>query len=240
MGGPLAFDKQKMREAVRREKEQRGKEWRKVMSARRAEEKWQRDIKKLSRGNLAALYVEQKKSMAEIAKALDCSPHKVAYWMDQYKIPRRSRSDATYIKRNPQGDPFLFRLPQNSEEWKLFGLGVGLYWREGAKAVKTNSVRLGNSDPSLLRHFIDFLVLFFGVEKKDMRFGLQLFSDVSVSVALDFWSKELRIGKKQFYKIVVTPARGKGTYTKKSRFGVLTVYYNNKRLKDKLVSLLPM
>jgi len=232
MGGPLAFRKDEMRaEACR-----------KVVFpvVRTKRDKWKRDTKKLSREVLALLYTERGKSMAEIANIIGCSHHKVIYWMERYKISRRTRSDATYKKRNPQGDPFLFRTPQTQKERELFGLGVGLFWGEGTKAIKTNSVRLGNSDPALLRFFVEFLVIFFGVKKEDMRFGLQLFNDVSVSEALDFWGKELRIGRKQFYKVIITPSRGSGTYRKKSRFGVVTVYYNNKRLKDKLVSLLPM
>ena len=33
----------------------------------------------------------------------------VRYWMSKYGIKRRSWSDATYVKRNPNGDPFRFK-----------------------------------------------------------------------------------------------------------------------------------
>jgi hypothetical protein len=48
-------------------------------------------------------------SMAAIAGLHNCSVHKIEYWMKVYGIARRTRSDATYLKRNPHGDPFLIK-----------------------------------------------------------------------------------------------------------------------------------
>lgn len=198
------------------------------------------NTKIISKEELFNLYINNGKSMKEISKILDTSLHKITYWMEKYKITRRSRSEATYIKRNPNGDPFLFIEPRIKSEHLLFGLGLGLYWGEGTKAEKTNSVRLGNTDPKLIELFMKFLIDFFSVKKEDFRFCLQIFTDIPKNEALDFWTEKLKINRKQFYKVVVTRSRSLGTYRKKSRFGVLTVYYNNKKLKDKLVSLLPM
>ena len=80
--------------------------------------------------------------MQDIADIFRCSPNKVSYWMKKYNISRRTRSEATYIKRNPDGDPFQFKVPQTLEDRELFGLGIGLYWGEGTKA-SLSSVRLG-------------------------------------------------------------------------------------------------
>jgi hypothetical protein len=121
----------------------------------------------------------------------------------------------------------------------LFGLGIGLYWGEGTKA-NLNSVRLGNTDPLLIQKFIDFLVTFFCVEKKDLKFGLQLFTDIDLSSALDFWAKQLNIDRGQINKPVVTKSGAVGTYRKKSEYGVLTVMYHNKKLRNQLIDLLPM
>ncbi len=122
---------------------------------------------------LEEFYLNKKKSMQEIANELGCSLHKVKYWMEKYGIKIRSHSDATYIKRNPFGDPFKFKTPQTFKEAELFGLGLGLYWGEGTKANK-DSIRLGNTDPELIRKFIDFLISFFEIDKNDLRFGIQI------------------------------------------------------------------
>ena len=47
----------------------------------------------------------------------------------------------------------------------------------------------------------------------------------------------------RFQKVIVTPTRGKGTYKHKSEYGVLTVYFNNSKLKkimDGLIENFPL
>ncbi|MFA6306989.1 MAG: hypothetical protein WCV70_03220 [Patescibacteria group bacterium] len=188
---------------------------------------------------LKYLYNIKRKSAQEIAKLIGCSPNRINYWLAQYKISKRTISDAIYIKHNPGGDPFKFVLPDNIEDAKLFGLGLGLYWGEGNKANK-NTVRLGNSDPALLNKFIEFLIKFFNIKKKDLKFHLHVFSDIDVNEALDYWIDKLKISKKQFYKPMITISGSLGTYKNKSKFGVVTVYYGNIKLKNKLVELLPL
>ena len=89
-------------------------------------DKWKRNIDRIPKEILAKLYREDRKSMQEIAVVRRCSLHKVAYWMEKYKICRRKRSEAMYVKYNPGGDPFVLVMPQNIQEAKLFGLGLGL------------------------------------------------------------------------------------------------------------------
>ncbi|MDO8667585.1 MAG: hypothetical protein Q7K35_00615 [bacterium] len=185
------------------------------------------------------LYIDQHKSASEISKLISCSPNRINYWLKKYKISKRTISEAVYIKHNPDGDPFEFISPKNLEEAKLFGLGIGLYWGEGNRANK-NTVRLGNSDAALLNKFIEFLIKFFNINKKDLKFHLHTFSDINIDEALMYWTKKLKVEKKQFYKPFVTKSGSLGTYKKKSKYGVLTVYYGNIKLKNKLISLLPL
>ncbi len=174
--------------------------------------------------------------MQDIATILRCSLHTISYWMEKYQIPRRTHSDATYVKKNPNGDPFHFNEPKTPDEAKLFGLGIGLYWGEGTKASHS-SVRLGNTDPALIEIFIKFLLKIFGIRKEDLKFGLQLFNDIDPGEALDFWVKKLNIEKDQINKPIITKSGSIGTYRKKSQYGVMTVMYHNKKLRDLLVDL---
>ncbi|MDO8486533.1 MAG: hypothetical protein Q7S77_02465 [Candidatus Staskawiczbacteria bacterium] len=148
-------------------------------------------------------------------------------------------SEAIYVKNHPKGDPFKVIFPSSLEEAKLFGLGVGLYWGEGTKANK-NTVRLGNSDPAIIRTFVKFLITFFKIDKKDLRFHLHTFTDISLKEAKKYWKKELKIKDTQFYKPTITITGKLGNYRKKSKYGVLTVYYANTKLRNILVNLLPM
>lgn len=96
-------------------------------------------------------------------------------------------------------------------------------------------MHLGNSDLALIRRFIHFLSICYNVQKESLRFAIQIFNDVSPREALIFWSKEIGVQKAQFKKTIITPSRGKGTYRKKSKYGVLTVYFCNTKLRNALV-----
>jgi len=159
--------------------------------------------------------------------------------MNYYNFSRRSISEAVYVRKNPRGDPFVFHKPKSRSEAVLFGMGLGLYWGEGTKADES-SIRLGNTDPELLNTFIKFLGIFFKIPRKNLKFGLQIFSDIEEKKALDFWIKKLKIGKEQFNKVVVSRQGSVGTYRKKSEFGVVTIYFSNKKARRVLGDLLPM
>lgn len=188
---------------------------------------------------LDELYLQKGLSVKQVADSIGCSANRIVYWMDKFGIERRSRSDAVYLRHNPDGDPFAVKEITTLKDAMLFGLGTGLYWGEGTKANKY-SVRLGNSDPALLRNFISFLVELYGVNKEDMKFGLQIFNDMDPAKVLAYWCNELEVLPAQFYKLHITPSGSLGTYRKKSKFGVATVYYHNKKLRDILVENLQM
>lgn len=186
----------------------------------------------MSKDILTKLYVEKGLSVSAIARQLKCSQNKVNYWLRNFGIPKRSIREALYRKWNPTGDPFLVRSPETIREAVLYGLGIGLYWGEGTKANK-NSIRLGNSNPALIKRFVDFLVSFYQIDRKRLRFGLQVFSDMNADATLSYWARYLNVPKKQFYpKVIVTPYRGVGNYREKTKRGVVTVYFNNSKLRD--------
>ena len=185
----------------------------------------------LARTTLEHLYIKEKKPISTIAKLLGCSEHKVNYWVIRFGIPKRSISESVYLHYNPRGDPFRIREPKTLDEAFLSGLGLGLYWGEGTKSNK-NTVRLGNTDPRLIAKFIEFLTRLFEIDRKKLRFGLQILSDMAPEKALKFWINELGVSESQFQKVIVTPARGIGTYRHKTKHGVLTIYFCNKKLRD--------
>ena len=152
--------------------------------------------------------------------------------MTKYNIPKRTISEAVYIKRNPKGDPFEVRSNFNDKEIKLKGLGLGIYWGEGDKSPNNTSVRLGNTDPFLIKKFREFLLKIYRVKKKKIQYGLILFNDIQESVAVSFWKKHLSVKREQLGKITIIPPQGVGTYKKKSQYGVLSIIFTNKKLKE--------
>jgi hypothetical protein len=190
----------------------------------------------LDKQTIEHMYVKERLSAKDIASRLCCSEHKVHYWLAKHRVPKRSISEAVYLVNNPTGDPFYEVKRRSHDDVFLYGLGLGLYWGEGTKRNK-NAVRLGNTDPMLVRAFIAFLERCFGVAKNDLRFGLQVFSDIDPIMARMFWMEILEVRSDQFYKKIVCTKSGKmGTYRRKIPHGVLTVYFNNTRLQDRLVS----
>ena len=192
----------------------------------------------LTRNLLNQLYNRDKKSVPVIAKELNCSEHRVNYWLKKNRISKRNISEAIYLNRNPDGDPFKFEPPKTNDDHHLFGMGIGLYWGEGNKANK-NIVKLSNSDPELLKTFIKFLIRFFNIDKSDLRFHLHIFTDIDLSEAKHFWINELKIKKEQIYKPTITKTGKLGTYRNKSKYGVLAVYYCNTKLRNLIVNLIP-
>ena len=157
--------------------------------------------------------------------------------MDKCNIPRRSPSEAAYLKWNPNGDPFKIKNKLNKNETLLSGLGLGLYWGEGDKSSNTQ-VRMSNTDPYLLKKFKEFLVKICGVKEEKFKYSLVMFNDSNEMEAIKFWKAQFGIKKHQLGKIINIPPQGKGTYKKKSQFGVLTISVCNKKLKEKIFEMI--
>lgn len=186
----------------------------------------------LTKTVLANLYTKKKFSVSSIARHLRCSQGKVNYWLSEFGIPKRSISDALYQKWNPSGDPFSVYKPSSIQEAVSYGVGIGLYWGEGTKSNK-GSIRLGNTDPRMIKKFVNFLVMFYEIDRKRLRFGLQIFGDMDEKATIRFWTRTLNVPRSQFHKkIIVTPHRGIGNYRKKTKYGVVTIYFNNRKLRD--------
>jgi len=99
-------------------------------------------------------------------------------------------------------------------------------------------MRITNTDAKMMRKYIEFLEMFFAIDKNKLRFSVLIFSDVSEEKALEYWSHELGVTKNQFYKTMVVKVRGKGTYKTKSEHGVMIVQFNNVKLKKVICDMI--
>jgi hypothetical protein len=192
-------------------------------------------LPKLEGKNLKSLY-DSGKSMTEISSILKVSPNKVVYWMKKFNIKRRTHSQAAYIKQNPEGDPFKIKTNLSKNDIFLYGLGIGIYWGEGNKNPKIPSLRVANTDPHLIRIFLRFLEDIYGLNKNRFSYSIVSFNDADPEVARSYWAKELKIPPEKFGKITIIPKQGKGTYKKKSQFGVCTVQGNNSKLRRLVIN----
>ncbi len=184
--------------------------------------------------NLLTREYKSGKSMTDIADILHCSVHKVKYWMDKYQLERRSHSDAAYLKENPHGDPFHIKSRLSLIQQHLFYLGLGLYWGEGTKAI-TYATRISNTDPAMIKTFRSFLKIICGIQNDKIHYSIVTFNDTDPEAVRIYWSKELGISADKFGTIVSIPPQGKGSYKKKSQFGVCAITVSNIKLKAWLI-----
>ena len=171
--------------------------------------------------------------MQEVCSKTGVRYKRVLYCLQKSNIPRRSISEAIYRMHNPDGDPFEIKKNLTRKDIFLKDLGIGLYWGEGHKRSK-HSVKVGNTDPYLIKKFVEFCIEICGVKKEKIKYGLQVFNDADPKKARNFWIRALKIRKEKLTGVSTIPPQGKGTYKRKSQYGVLSVYVHNMKLKDQL------
>ena len=179
---------------------------------------------------LRKLYINKKQSLSEISKILGYKTHKVVYWMGKYKISRRGRSEANYIKANPEGEPFKIRTRLTRSEGELKYLALGLYWGEGNK-LKGYDVKVANTDFGVIKQFKKFLIDICQVNENKIKYYLQTFKDNDVVLAKDYWAKKLEIDPIFISSGKPTPSLGNGSYKKFSKYGVMSICFYNTHLK---------
>lgn len=88
--------------------------------------------------------------------------------------------------------------------------GFFLYWAEGGK-TKNYTVTLSNTDPRMIRAFLEWIKLLGGaIDKTYIR--LHLYQEMNELDEIQYWSKQINLPKKHFRK----------SYIKKSKLSDLT------------------
>lgn len=113
-----------------------------------------------------------------------------------YILRQKQKKLDTIERLRQQG---IIEMGQLSKR-ELFIAGVALYWAEGFKKDK----RLGfaNSDPSMIRFFLNWLIGSCKVPKKDIRLrvGLNLSHKKRIGEVEKYWSEITKISHTQFQK----------------------------------------
>jgi hypothetical protein len=82
---------------------------------------------------------------------------------------------------------------------ELFLAGLFLYWGEGNKASR-HTISVSNTDPDVLKFSILWMTKSLKIPIKSIKASLQLYSDMNLDEAVDYWVKELGISKDLFNK----------------------------------------
>jgi len=89
---------------------------------------------------------------------------------------------------------------------ELLFIGTSLYWAEGTKQKEHNvsqDVKLGNSDPRLIRVFLKWLLRICKISKEDIYFRIFIHKDAErkLSEVKKYWSRETNFPIESFQKV---------------------------------------
>jgi predicted transcriptional regulator len=119
---------------------------------------------------------------------------------------------------------------------ELFLAGLFLYWAEGTKA-SPGSIIMTNTDPDMLRFFIDWLSSQ-GVDKSKIRGYLHLYSDMNIDLQTKYWSESLGIPETSFRKPYIKESVENKRKNYKGRFGhgTCNLILNDVKLYDSIMN----
>ncbi len=191
-------------------------------------------------------------SYAEIAKIVGVSKSTVSLWFSKEAFSKRVKKDneikarkdnvrrvslvnkARKIEREKHYKEALRSADTEFKNYRsspLFMAGLMLYAGEGDNK-HSRLIRLANSKVELHSVFIKFVVDFLGIPRKDIKFWLLLYPDLSESECKKIWSKSLKLKDHQFYKTQVIVGRS----TKRTlHIGVGNTIIGSTILKKKLM-----
>jgi len=109
---------------------------------------------------------------------------------------------------------------------KLKLIGLMLYAGEGAKTGRT--VDFINTNPLLVKAFVNYLRMCCQIDENRLKFYLYCFEDQVVSDLINYWCTELKVNSKQFTKPYI-----RSVHNKRNRIaahGVIHVRYHSKEL----------
>jgi len=120
--------------------------------------------------------------------------------------------------------------------------GLLLWWTEGTKLRKAKqwkntwyyAVEITNTDPKIIRLFLDFLRKDIKIEESKLKLQLQIHEGDNQNQLEEFWSKVTKIPKYRFQKTIIRPVGNKTGKTK----GTCKTRYSNKETFKKLAKML--
>ncbi len=115
---------------------------------------------------------------------------------------------------------------------RLFIAGLSIYWGEGAKRG-IGTVSVINTESDMLQVAVNFYRKILKVPEPKLRAALFLYQDINERKALDYWSKKVKIPKKQFIKTQKLQSRSVLT-KRRSINGICNVYFSDTKLNIKI------
>lgn len=124
---------------------------------------------------------------------------------------------------------------ENTADEALFIAGLMLYLAEGSKKDYSRIV-MTNTDPSIIKFFINWLNTFFGVPRKNLKAQLHLYENMDVEVEKVFWKNQLHFTDSQFFKNQIRKLTNASfSYQESFRHGTCALYFGSVEKKMQLM-----
>ena len=150
-----------------------------------------RRILKVSKSTLSLWLRNYPLSKQRIRELRDWNEQRI----EKCREPKRKKKEKRLNLFYQEQKKIIF--PLNKQGFYL--AGIFLYWGEGSKSHPTD-LSVSNTDPSIIKFFIDWLTKNFSVPKEKIRIHLHLYADMDIKQEINFWSKILNTPANQFTK----------------------------------------
>lgn len=192
------------------------------------------------------LRIKEELSYTEIRKRLGIPKSTLSYWLREFPLSeerilelrrqgwkkgeasrerfRNTMREKRELKCRKIYDKYRKRLDKVSKD-AFFVAGLMLYLGEGDKS-HYGRISLSNTNPKLIKFFIQWLINFFGISKKEIKVELHLYENMDIKKEQKFWQKELGFCKNQFYKTQIRKLRKSSfSYKESHRHGTCQIYF---------------
>jgi hypothetical protein len=199
-----------------------------------------------------AIHLRRKgKSYSEIKRIMGVSKSSLSLWLrdiplteDQIKKLKGNKDKAIErfietmkLKREKKLLGYYKRqkktwLPLSDRE--LFLAGLFLYWGEGNKASR-HTISISNTDPTMLVFSFVWMTKSLSIPKESIKASLQLYSDMDVEEATNYWSHTLGISRGRFNRPYIKKSTRSLIDQKGFGHGTCTLIAQNTVIKENLL-----
>ena len=152
----------------------------------------------------------------------------------QSRLVMKNKRDKYFYDIENNNSSFIDLLNDNKDAAKL--VLAALYLGEGTKSMR-GSLRLGNSDPGIIKLFLKLLRFCYVIDEAKFRGTVLCRADQDIKNLNKFWVKTTGINKKQFYKARIDP-RTIGKPSRKLDYkGVFVIDYFSASIFHDLLTL---
>jgi len=173
------------------------------------------------------LYYQEGLSCREIALKTHKTIGQIIYLMRSHNFKLRNAAETIQIQFYKKPLTFDEKQHLTLKDLQLKQAGLMLYWAEGNKTY--NTVDLANSNEPIILIFLKMLRQIYGVKEEKIRVLLYCYVNQNKQKIINYWSKKLKIPKKQFIKPFVRKDYNPDKIGKMP-YGLIHIRYNDKRL----------